>query len=55
MKAAQQKETGKNMVIERVMDFLSLFPFCCGKFTDCLSDAISALVGSGWQDGVGRL
>uniref|UniRef100_A0A663FJK8 Unconventional myosin-Vb n=1 Tax=Aquila chrysaetos chrysaetos TaxID=223781 RepID=A0A663FJK8_AQUCH len=26
MKAAQQKETGKNMVIERVMDFLFLFP-----------------------------
>uniref|UniRef100_A0A8C8EEQ4 Myosin VB n=1 Tax=Otus sunia TaxID=257818 RepID=A0A8C8EEQ4_9STRI len=41
MKAAQQKGTGKITVIERVMDFL--FPFCCWKFTDCLSDAISAL------------
>ncbi|XP_074787468.1 unconventional myosin-Vb isoform X2 [Athene noctua] len=40
MKADQQKGT-KNTVTERVMDFL--FPFCCWKFTDCLSDAISAL------------
>ena len=55
MKAAQQKETGKNMVIESIMDFLFLFPLFCWKFTACLSDAISAVVGSGWQDGTGTL
>uniref|UniRef100_A0A674HNA2 Myosin VB n=1 Tax=Taeniopygia guttata TaxID=59729 RepID=A0A674HNA2_TAEGU len=29
MKAAQQKEMGKNMVKKRVMDFLFLLPLCC--------------------------
>uniref|UniRef100_A0A8C6JM22 Uncharacterized protein n=1 Tax=Melopsittacus undulatus TaxID=13146 RepID=A0A8C6JM22_MELUD len=50
IKAAQQKEIGKDMV----MDFLFLFPFCCWKFSYCLCKAVSALVGSGWKDGVGR-
>uniref|UniRef100_A0A8C4V0Q2 Myosin VB n=1 Tax=Falco tinnunculus TaxID=100819 RepID=A0A8C4V0Q2_FALTI len=51
MKTAQQKEMATNLVTERVMDFVFLFPLCCWEFTDCLSDAVSALVGSGQQDG----
>uniref|UniRef100_A0A8C3EL15 Myosin VB n=1 Tax=Corvus moneduloides TaxID=1196302 RepID=A0A8C3EL15_CORMO len=43
MKAAQQKDMGKNMVKERVMDFLFLLLVCWWRFTGCLSDAISAL------------
>uniref|UniRef100_A0A8C6ND45 Uncharacterized protein n=1 Tax=Melopsittacus undulatus TaxID=13146 RepID=A0A8C6ND45_MELUD len=39
IKAAQQKEIGKDMV----MDFLFLFPFCCWKFSYCLCKAVSAL------------
>uniref|UniRef100_A0A8C4XTE8 Myosin VB n=1 Tax=Falco tinnunculus TaxID=100819 RepID=A0A8C4XTE8_FALTI len=43
MKTAQQKEMATNLVTERVMDFVFLFPLCCWEFTDCLSDAVSAL------------
>lgn len=55
MKAAQQKDTGKNTVKERVMDFLSLLLLCGWRFTGCLSDAISALVGRMARGGYGGL
>lgn len=56
MKAAQQKETGKNMVKERVMDFLFfLLPLCWWRFACWLSSALSALVGWMAQGGCGRL
>lgn len=54
MKAAQQKETGKNMVKERVMDFLFLLPLCWWRFTGCLSNALSALVGRMAQGSCGE-
>lgn len=55
MRAAQQKDTGKNMVKERVMDFLFLLPLCWWRFTGCLSNAISALAGRMAQGGYGGL